>query len=122
MAHASAKGKKTPLFIIKGLPQALPTHHGHYLYPKVESQQKSIRDIRDIKISPKECFPGLVNFVIAVAYHSCLNLPRAFSQPGKYSFGDPCNILPNTNILYIASDIRYLLQGDCTGESIRHHI
>ena len=40
--------------------------------------------------SPKECFPGLVNFVTAVAYHFCLNLPRAFSQPGKHSFGDPC--------------------------------
>ena len=40
--------------------------------------------------SPKECFPGLVNFVTAVAYHFCLNLPIAFSQPGKHSFGDPC--------------------------------
>ena len=40
--------------------------------------------------SPKESFPGLVNFVTAVAYHLCLNLPRAFSQPGKHSFGDPC--------------------------------
>ena len=40
--------------------------------------------------APKECFPGLVNFVSAVAYHLCLNLPRAFSQPGKHSFGDPC--------------------------------
>ena len=34
--------------------------------------------------------PGLVNFVTAVAYHFCLNLPRAFLQPGKNSFGDPC--------------------------------
>ena len=42
--------------------------------------------------SPKECFPGLVNFVTAVAYHFCLNLPRAFSQPGKHSFGDPCTM------------------------------
>ena len=40
--------------------------------------------------SPNECFPGLVNFVPAAAYHFCFNLPRAFSQPGKYSFGDPC--------------------------------
>ena len=39
---------------------------------------------------PKECFPGLVNlFVTAVGYHFCLNLTRAFSQPGKLSFGDP---------------------------------
>ena len=40
--------------------------------------------------SPKECFPGFENFLTAVAYHFWLNLPRAFSQPGKHSFGDPC--------------------------------
>ena len=34
--------------------------------------------------------PGLVNFVIAVAYHFCLNLPRAFSQPGGRGLADPC--------------------------------
>ena len=28
-------------------------------------------------------FPGLVNFAPAVAYHFCLNLPAAFSQPGN---------------------------------------
>ena len=50
-----------------------------------------------IQGSPKECFPGLVNFVTAVAYHFCLNLPRAFSQPGKHSFGDPC--IPGTEEL-----------------------
>ena len=27
----------------------------------------------------KRLFPGLVNFVLAVAYHLCLNLPAAFS-------------------------------------------
>ena len=31
------------------------------------------------------------NFVTAVAHHFC-HLPRAFSQPGKYSFGDPCTV------------------------------
>ena len=45
-----------------------------------------------IQGSPKECFPGLVNLVTAAAYHFCLNLPRAFSQLGKYSFEDPCKI------------------------------
>ena len=35
-----------------------------------------------IQGSPKECFPGLVNFVIAVAYHFFLALPAAFTQPG----------------------------------------
>ena len=43
-----------------------------------------------IQGSAKRLRPGLVNCVPAVAYHFCLNLPRAFSQPGKHSFGDPC--------------------------------
>ena len=34
--------------------------------------------------------PGLVKFVTAVAYHFCLNLPRAFSQPGVRGLADPC--------------------------------
>ena len=34
---------------------------------------------------------GLVKFALALAYHLCLNLPRAFLQPGKHSFGDPCS-------------------------------
>ena len=34
--------------------------------------------------------PGLVNFVTAVAYHLCLNLPRAFSQPGARGLADLC--------------------------------
>ena len=40
-----------------------------------------------IQGSPKECFPGLVNFVTAVAYHFCLNFPATFSQPANASFG-----------------------------------
>ena len=31
-----------------------------------------------------------MNFVTAVDYPFCLNLPRAFSQPGKFVIGDPC--------------------------------
>ena len=49
--------------------------------------------------SPKECYPGLVNFVIAVAYHFCLNLPGAFSQTGKHSFGDPCRVPASRSLL-----------------------
>ena len=47
--------------------------------------------IQLVQGAPKEGLPGLVKVVTAVAYHSCLNLPRAFSQPGKHSFGDPCS-------------------------------
>ena len=35
-------------------------------------------------------FPGLVNFVPALAYHLCLNLPAAFSQPGNGLIVKPC--------------------------------
>ena len=35
--------------------------------------------------------PGLMNFVSAVAYLFCLNLPAAFSQPGDQNFAGPCS-------------------------------
>ena len=35
--------------------------------------------------------PGLVNFVAAVAYHFCLNLPAALTQPAS-TFADLCNV------------------------------
>ena len=35
--------------------------------------------------------PGLVNFVSAVAYLFCLNLPAVFSQPGNGLTKIPCN-------------------------------
>ena len=34
--------------------------------------------------------PGLLNFVPAVAYHFCLNMPAAFSQPGACLIVEPC--------------------------------
>ena len=52
--------------------------------------RQSQNPIMPVQGSAKEFFPGLVNFLTAVAYHLCLNLPRAFQQPKKYSFGDPC--------------------------------
>ena len=38
----------------------------------------------------KEWAPGLVNFVAAVAYHFCLALPAAFTQPGVHLLAEPC--------------------------------
>ena len=40
--------------------------------------------------SAKKLWPGLVNFVPAVAYNLCLNLPAAFMQPGQSLLADPC--------------------------------
>ena len=34
--------------------------------------------------------PGLVNFVPALAYHFCLNLSAAFTQPGARLLVEPC--------------------------------
>ena len=33
---------------------------------------------------------GLVNFVIALAYHFCLALSAAFTQPGDHLLAEPC--------------------------------
>ena len=40
--------------------------------------------------SAKRWFPGLVNFVTALAYHSCLALPAAFTQPRDHLLAEPC--------------------------------
>ena len=66
-----------------------------YCAKRIGSKQSWGQDVRsfaaqNIQGSPKECFPGLVNLVTAVAYHFCLNLPGGFSQRGKHSLGDPC--------------------------------
>ena len=39
---------------------------------------------------PKVCAPGSVNIVTAVAYHFCLNLHAAFTQPGASTLADLC--------------------------------
>ena len=44
-------------------------------------------EIQDLAKLP---FPGLQNFVTALAYHFCLNLPAAFSQPGNGLIEIPC--------------------------------
>ena len=35
---------------------------------------------------------SLVNFVPALAYHFCLNLPEKFSQPGAHVLSQPCKL------------------------------
>ena len=37
-----------------------------------------------------KAIPGLVNFVVAVAYYFCLALPAAFTQPGDRLLAKPC--------------------------------
>ena len=47
---------------------------------------------------------GLVKFVLAVAYHFCLNLPAIFSQPRTNTFSQLCNSRCDQNILSIPKD------------------
>ena len=35
--------------------------------------------------------PGFVNFFPALAYHFCLALPAAFTQPGDHLLAEPCS-------------------------------
>ena len=44
----------------------------------------------DVQGSAKRRSLGLVKFVIALAYHFCLALPAAFTQPGACLFAEPC--------------------------------
>ena len=40
--------------------------------------------------SAKRRSPGLVNFVAAIAYHSCLAFSAAFTQPRYYLLAEAC--------------------------------
>ena len=43
-----------------------------------------------VQTSAKVGTPGLMNFVPALAYHFCLNLPAAFMQHGESTLADLC--------------------------------
>ena len=51
--------------------------------------------------------PGFVNFITAVAYHFCLNLPVAFTQPGPHLLAESCispmHCLYKTHFGFLAS-------------------
>ena len=44
----------------------------------------------NVQRSAKVGAPGLVNLIPALAYHFCLNLPAAFTQPGALTLVVPC--------------------------------
>ena len=43
-----------------------------------------------VQRSAKVGAPGLVNFITAVAYHFCLSLTTAFTQPGASTLANLC--------------------------------
>ena len=53
--------------------------------------KKDRRNKTRVQGSAKRRSPGLVNFVIALAYHFCLALPAVFPQPGDHLLAEPCN-------------------------------
>ena len=72
--------------------------------------------VPDVQGSTNRRAPGFVNFVLALAYHFCLNLPAAFTQPGARLLVEPCTsyILCSVHSLYFffsKTHITYHIQG-----------
>ena len=54
------------------------------------NNEQRVREVLFIlQRSAKVNAPGLVNFIPAVAYHICLNLPAAFTQPVDHLLAEP---------------------------------
>ena len=49
-----------------------------------------IQGVSDVQRSANVDAPLYVNFVPALTYHFCLNLPEAFTQPGASTLADLC--------------------------------
>ena len=45
-----------------------------------------------LQVATKRLGSGLVNFVTALAYHFCLNLPAIFTQLGDHLLSEPCRL------------------------------
>ena len=55
-----------------------------------EFRGRRIIEVSQVQGSAKRRASGFVNFVPAVAYHSYLALPAAFTQPGAHLLAEPC--------------------------------
>ena len=51
-----------------------------------------IKIFRPLQRSAKVGAPGLVNYIIVVAYHFCPSLAAAFMQPGASTLADLCTV------------------------------
>ena len=49
-----------------------------------------MRGFDDVQGSDKRRSPGLVKFVIVLAYQFCMAFPAAFTQPGDHLLAEPC--------------------------------
>ena len=59
---------------------------------KGQALRDDIKILGQVQGSTNRRAPGLVNFVPALAYHFCLNLPAAFTQPGARLLVEPCSM------------------------------
>ena len=58
-------------------------------------------DLCNLQGWPKRWTPGLVNFITALAYHFCLDLPAAFTQPRDHLIAEPRTILGTAHLAFI---------------------
>ena len=55
-----------------------------------EQRCRRFEQLRYLEDLAKSWALGLVNFVLAIAYHFCLALPAAFTPPGDHLLAKPC--------------------------------
>ena len=73
-----------------GMPRWVIRHRG--LESRGVVQPWSEKVCLNIQSSSNWRAPGLVNFVLAVAYYFWLNLPAAFTEPGARLLEEPCSL------------------------------
>ena len=99
------------------------THYALLIASSLSDGQRILRSnslsnsLQGISIRP---FPGLVNYVPAVAHLFCLNLPAAFSQPGNSLIEIPSTSIHGRTPSGIPDLSKYTIQFACrwVGRSI----
>ena len=64
-------------------------------FPLFDQELSSSWHCKKVQGSTIRRTPGLVNFVPALAYHFCLNLPATFTQPRARLLVEPCTARPS---------------------------
>ena len=61
------------------------------MHPRITSKIRGWMRAQKLQNSTDGQDQGFVNFVLSLAYHFCLNLPAAFTQPGSHLLVEPCS-------------------------------
>ena len=67
-----------------------PRSQPHYIQGQIGDVDVWLVNLWTVQGSTNRRAPGLVNFVPVLAYHFCLNLPAAFTEPGARLLVEPC--------------------------------